>query len=97
MQLFSLEDFLLPDSHPAVEEWRTHREATKQRKQGGGKREQGILAFEQDHLEMYSRAGLKWPPSQDDYVSAGIDKAIAHLPRRNQECVFYHVKTKGGH
>ncbi|CAK0879848.1 unnamed protein product, partial [Prorocentrum cordatum] len=83
-----LESFLLPDSHEEVREWRAHRMQTKTEaadKKGSAKAG-ADQKYEDEHLELFSAAGLKWPPN---YKDAGLEDVVAHLPRRFAECVMY--------
>ena len=88
--------FLLPDTHDEVREWRAHRMQTKTEKASRGT-SGAEQKYEEEHLEMFEKAGLQWPPDEEAFERAGLTDVVAHLPRRNAECVYYHYcGTKNG-
>ena len=85
---------MLDQSHPEIQAWRDARMSLKtereekvsngpKAKQGGG------FVFEVDHKEIFDQAGIAWPPSEENFIAAGLWPAVAHLPRRSAEIVHY--------
>eukprot|EP00959_Pyramimonas_sp_CCMP1952_P113300 2368113-Pyramimonas_sp.AAC.1 len=87
---FDIEQFLLPDDHDEVRNWRAHRMKNKAEVE---KRAKGTeqFEFESHHLQRYSEAKIEWPPPAKVFADNGLEGCVDHLPRRNQEAVLYHT------
>ena len=83
---FSVEDFLLEDDDPNVLRWLQERRRTKEKDRGKKGEE-----FKVVHLEEYQHAKLTWPPVYKDDEQLAL--ATEHLPERQRECAWYHVKV----
>ena len=85
-----IESFLLPDDHDESTNWRVHMlsaKIDKDAKAKGGS-SGSDYKFEVEHLELFSKHKLPWPPSKADFEMHGLEACSQHLPRRNQESVF---------
>ena len=84
----ALANFLLPCDHEEVREWFAHRMLFKTTQEARQKDSATERVFEEEHLEMYTKARLHWPLTEKMIASAGLAGKIEHLPRRSQECVY---------
>ena len=85
--LYDLDDFLLDDGDWRVRRWLQQRNTIMAKK--SDKELAATLSskkYESEHLDCYMDVGAVWPAVMDDE----FQRATGHLPRRQQECAWYH-------
>ena len=89
---YKIEDFLFDAAHVEVTAWT----AKQQHYRDTGKYvdpESEIPEWKGGHLEIFTSAGLVWPPCYSG--SPRLTQRLAHLPERMAECAWYHEHSVG--
>jgi site-specific DNA-cytosine methylase len=89
--MLPLSMFLLPPNHAALATAEAHfiEPAAEPLKPKKGKVTEHI--YEVDHMELYSRAGIAYPPDDNAFKTHRLTFALLNLPRREAECILYHT------